>query len=148
MICLSLAVGYLHRGMQRQADNRHYQLSLALNFMSKYRKYRGNDEEVNYNIARMFHQLGVVDLAVKHYEIVLGMEDERRRAVGSPSAAQMVVDGEGGQVTGTPGEAEQSELRSKPLNLSKEAAYNLSSLYFTRGAPDLARNVVDKYLSL
>ena len=147
MICLSLAVGYLHRGMQRQADNRHYQLSLAFNFMSKYRKYRGNDEEVNYNIARMFHQLGVVDLAVKHYEVVLGMEDERR-AAGIESAAPMVVDGEGGQVTGTQGEAEQPESKSKPLNLSKEAAYNLSSLYFTRGAPDLARNVVDKYLSL
>lgn len=37
---------------------------------------------------------------------------------------------------------------SGPFDLSKEAAYNLSQIYFTRNAPDLARYVVDKYLSL
>jgi hypothetical protein len=34
------------------------------------------------------------------------------------------------------------------LDLSKEAAYNLSQIYFTRNAPELAKAVADKYLSL
>jgi hypothetical protein len=34
------------------------------------------------------------------------------------------------------------------LDLSKEAAYNLSIIYYTRNAPELARDVVSRYLSV
>lgn len=133
--------------MQRQTDNRHYQLAQALAFLDGYRKLAGNQQEVQYNVARIFHQLGtlfalsfhlglgheklmlgacagIVDLAVKHYEKVLEMSDQDGKLGGADIA----------QIGG--------------LNLSREAAYNLSSIYFTRGSPDLARQVAERYLSL
>lgn len=73
-------------------------------------------------------QSGLADLAAKHYEKVLEMVDEQNKTVDA---------------------AMDNASASQPkLDLSREAAYNLSSIYFTRGAPDLARQVVDKYLSL
>lgn len=69
-----------------------------------------------------------MDLAVKHYEKVLEMSDEHKKT------SEMEMDG--------------VERAMQQLDLSREAAYNLSSIYFTRGAPDLARQVVDRYLSL
>jgi general transcription factor 3C polypeptide 3 (transcription factor C subunit 4) len=73
---------------------------------------------------------GIVDLAVKHYEKVLEM------------AAEQKTTGEMGKMDGAETTMQQQ------LDLSREAAYNLSSIYYTRGAPDLARQVVDRYLSL
>ena len=69
---------------------------------------------------------GILDLAVKHYEKVLAMADEYSKE------PLMGVDG----------------TKAKPLDLSKEAAYNVSQIYFTRKAPELARSVVETYLSL
>lgn len=58
LICLCLALAYTHRAMQRQTDNRHYQLAQALAFLDVYRKHADNQQEVQYNVARVFHQLG------------------------------------------------------------------------------------------
>lgn len=44
--------------MQRQTDNRHYQLAQAVAFLDGYRKLAGDQQEVQYNVARVFHQLG------------------------------------------------------------------------------------------
>jgi general transcription factor 3C polypeptide 3 (transcription factor C subunit 4) len=125
LICLSLAMAYLHRSMQRQSDNRHYHLAQALAFLDGYRKHCENEEELQYNFGRVFHHLGILDLAVKHYENVLARADER---IKDPP---MQLQGEEGI-----------------LDLSKEAAYNLSIIYYTRNAPELARDVVSRYLSV
>ena len=79
VICLSLAVAYLGRAMQRQADNRHYMIaqvnadfsyagsdllktSQSLAFLSQYRNIRlqdqANIDEVEFNFGRAFHQIG------------------------------------------------------------------------------------------
>lgn len=111
--------------MQRQSDNRHYHFAQAMAFLDGYRKHCTNEEELQYNFGRIFHQLGVLDLAVKHYENVLARADERMKD------PPMQLQGEEGV-----------------LDLSKEAAYNLAIIYYTRNAPDLARDVVRRYLSL
>jgi len=131
IICLSLALVYIHRAMQRQVDNRHFYIAQAIALLDSYKEYRKNKMEVQYNIGRVFHQLGLIDLAVKHYENVLEMVDIRR----ADAKTAMNADGE-------------AASDSAPLDLSKEAAYNLSSIYFTRNVPDLARVVVNKYLRL
>lgn len=64
LICLSLALAYTHRAMQRQTDNRHYQLAQALAFLDGYRKLAGDQQEVQYNMARVFHQLGMFSLSM------------------------------------------------------------------------------------
>lgn len=66
---------------------------------------------------------------MKHYEQVLALADAAKKK--SEEQDPEAVPG-----------------GSQKVDLSKEAAYNLSSIYLTRGAPDLARQVVDKYLSL
>jgi len=132
MICLSLALAYTHRAMQRQADNRHHSLAQAIALLNSYRKLRDNEVEVNYNVARIFHQLGILDLAVKHYEKVLVLADSAKAAADATMDVDAAAKSEGGP----------------PLDLSKEAAYNLSLIYFTRNAPELARSVADKYLRM
>lgn len=74
-----------------------------------------------------------MDLAAKHYEEVLRLAEVEH---------QKHSKNDDGIFSG---EVSDSLQR---LDLSKEAAYNLSSIYFTRNAPDLAREVVDKYLSI
>lgn len=94
-------------------------------FLDGYRKHCKDEEELHFNFGRIFHQIGVLDLAVKHYETVLARADARLKD------PPMQLQGEEGV-----------------LDLSKEAAYNLSSIYYTRNAPDLAKDVVERYLSL
>lgn len=58
-------------------------------------------------------------------------------AKGTAKTANMQVDSDA-----------RKDTDGEDVDLSKEAAYNLSLIYFTRNAPDLARNVVNKYLRL
>ncbi|RXW22111.1 hypothetical protein EST38_g3735 [Candolleomyces aberdarensis] len=80
MICLCLAIASIGRAMQRQSDNRQHLVAQGMAFLSQYRNLRANDpetrREVEYNFARIFHQLGLYSYAVKHYEKVLQMAEE------------------------------------------------------------------------
>ncbi|KAJ2916357.1 hypothetical protein MD484_g4072, partial [Candolleomyces efflorescens] len=80
MICLCLAIASIGRAMQRQSDNRQHLIAQGMAFLSQYRNLRANDpetrREVEYNFARIFHQLGLYSYAVKHYEKVLQMAEE------------------------------------------------------------------------
>lgn len=79
LICLCLAIASIGRAMQRQADNRHHLIAQASTFLSRYRDLRGPDapDEVEYNFGRAFHHLGLLSLAVKHYENVLSQTERR-----------------------------------------------------------------------
>lgn len=52
--------------MNRQSDNRNYQIAQALAFMARYRKLSPQDaqsqEQVEYNFGRAFHVLGECDI--------------------------------------------------------------------------------------
>ena len=52
--------------MNRQADNRNYQIAQGLAFLTRYRKLSSKDdkaqEEVEYNYGRSFHALGERDV--------------------------------------------------------------------------------------
>ncbi|TFY70716.1 hypothetical protein EVG20_g2295 [Dentipellis fragilis] len=83
MICLSLAIAYMGRAMQRQADNRNHFIAQGMAFLSKYREMRKEDlsglDEVEFNFGRAFQQLGLHSLAVKHYERVLEIAEARTK---------------------------------------------------------------------
>ncbi|GJF00510.1 TPR-like protein [Phanerochaete sordida] len=121
VICLSLAIASLGRAMQRQADNRHHLITQAMAYLSKYREIRGEDapDEVEYNFGRAFHHLGLLTLAVKHYQNVL--QQAERRVQANPEA---------------------------DCGLAREAAYNLSLIYVTTGATPLAQDLYRRWLSL
>ncbi|CAL1715852.1 unnamed protein product [Somion occarium] len=123
LICLCLAVASIGRAMQRQADNRHHLITQGMAFLTKYRNLRGGlaDEmdEIEYNFGRTFHQLGLYTLAVKHYERVLHVIEERLRV------------------------NDQADY-----GVALEAAYNLSLIYVMTGATPLAQDLYRRWLSL
>lgn len=71
MILLSIGLAYLHRSMQRQANNRQLQILQAMYFFFEYRKFRIrgqegalqptwlDEQEAEFNIARAFQQIGI-----------------------------------------------------------------------------------------
>ncbi|KAJ7259647.1 TPR-like protein [Mycena rebaudengoi] len=116
VICLSLAVASIGRGMQRQCDNRQHLIVQAMGFMSRYRNLRAVDGdhvvEVEFNFGRLFHQLGLYSHAARHYE----------RALES---------------------ATKNEMETECL---REAAYNLSMIYVATGAQPLAIALYRRWL--
>ena len=74
-VCLFAGVTYLSKSMHESAANRHELALRAFAFLSKYRSLQGRgghgEHEAQYNMARGFHQLGLVHLAVPLYEAAL-----------------------------------------------------------------------------
>ncbi|KZO92429.1 HCP-like protein [Calocera viscosa TUFC12733] len=124
MLCLSLAIAYLGRSMQRQSDNRHHQLVQGLAFLTRYKTIRqsANDyaEEIEYNFGRYFHHIGVLHLATKHYRRTLDIARGRLQS----------------------GEAIPAHA---PV---KEAAYNLSLIYATTGGADISHALYQEWLTV
>ncbi|KAL4243959.1 Transcription factor Tfc4/TFIIIC-102/Sfc4 [Abortiporus biennis] len=137
MICLSLAIASIGRAMQRQADNRHHLVTQGMAFLSQYRALREDDDnndsladEVEYNFGRAFHQLGLLSLAVRHYERVLELTEKKN--LERQHDERVSDDNEGVHTE----------------NLARDAAYNLSLIYVTTGATPLAEKLYRKWLSL
>lgn len=79
MICLVLGLSHVHRSMQRLSTNRHIQLLQGISYILEYKELRENSatatvyelQEIEYNIARLLHMLGLTGPAIVHYEQVL-----------------------------------------------------------------------------
>lgn len=73
MINLSLALGYIHHAIKRQAENRHHLIMQGFAFLFAYRNIRIASEsalerqEANFNVARVYHMLGLTHLGVRYY---------------------------------------------------------------------------------
>ncbi|GBE87309.1 TPR-like protein [Sparassis crispa] len=122
MICLCAAIASLGRAMQRQSDNRHHLIAQGMAFLTRYRTLRGCDavgmDEVEFNFGRAFQQLGLHSLAVRHYERVLEIAEERLK------------------------------IDDRDFGLAREAAYNLSLIFVITGATALAQNLYRRWLSI
>ncbi|TKA32125.1 hypothetical protein B0A50_01373 [Salinomyces thailandicus] len=83
-INLVLGFCYMHNAMKRQTDNRHYNVQQGLSFMQRYYELRtvsgkaGHVQEVEYNMAKTWHMLGLTHLAVPGYEKVLALSEDVR----------------------------------------------------------------------
>ncbi|EJD52995.1 TPR-like protein [Auricularia subglabra TFB-10046 SS5] len=121
IICLSLAIACVGRAMQRQADNRHHMIVQAMTFMAKYKTLRGEAlrEEVDYNMARAFHQLSLFSEALQLYKRVLASVEKR-----------------------------QSANADADIGLARETAYNMSLIYTQTGAILLAQDLYRRWLSV
>ncbi|KAK8847416.1 hypothetical protein IAR55_005274 [Kwoniella newhampshirensis] len=118
LISLLIAQAFFGRSMNRQSDNRNYQIAQGLAFLTRYRKLSPKDaesqEQVEYNYGRSFHGIGVPHLAVVHYERVLESVKKRMDA------------------------SEDSEA-VRTSSLAYEAGHNLMLLYATAGNTELVR---------
>ena len=82
MIKLSLAIGYIHYALKRQAENRQRILMQGFAFFLQY--YDEQDQsgnlsrlqEAEYNIAHSYHLLGLTHLAIPHYERCLELSKD------------------------------------------------------------------------
>ncbi|KAJ7055549.1 hypothetical protein C8F01DRAFT_994021 [Mycena amicta] len=80
LISLSLTAASLGRASQRQCDNRHHLVAQAMAFLTRYREYRvltvgEHTSEIEYNVGRTFHHLGLYSHAVRHYERAIQTAD-------------------------------------------------------------------------
>jgi tetratricopeptide (TPR) repeat protein len=127
LAAFNLALGFLHRGIQRSTKNRHYAFMQAFAFMQKYAELRTNDptcaiprkfrqQECMYNMGRAMHTIGAIHLAVHFYRRALLMSDQI--AAGN--------------------EKDMYDLRV-------DAAYNLAQIYVEGGAKDLAKKLYERY---
>lgn len=109
-------------------------------FILEYVKLSGHCQESEYNLARAFHFLGLTHLAVPHYE----------RALCLPSAAKVGLKKEKSldEVYKWPVEEEEEEEEEDDTNLSREAAYNLQSIYVLSGSMNLAQILMMKYCTI
>lgn len=124
MIKLSLALGYLHYALKRQADNRHHLLMQGLAFLLEYYDCRkrssrfSEKQEAEYNVAHAYHLLGLTHLAIPYYERCLAM-----------SAAAQV-----------------EKLDCGTENFAKEAAFAMQNLWAASGNMKKARELTEKWL--
>ncbi|KAI9851300.1 MAG: transcription factor TFIIIC subunit tfc4 [Thelocarpon superellum] len=124
MTNLFLGLNFLHYSLKRQSENRHYLIMQGLNFLFAYYDIRqtsslvGERQEADYNIARSFHMIGLMHLAVSYYERVLTLADET-----CSSGAGTTVE-----------------------HFARDAAYNLQLIYLTAGNLEMAKSVTERYL--
>lgn len=141
MLLLSMALSYTHQMFKRQNENRHAYLMQGLAFFEEYAECRvaqaekvGENDvkqaraEVEFNRARIWHMLGLGDLAVKGYAKVL----ELRRV----DSAERERRGEAGN--GVEGGGMDSYVM--------EAAYAIQTTYALNGDLDSARAVTEKWM--
>ncbi|KAJ2724284.1 transcription factor TFIIIC subunit tfc4 [Coemansia sp. Benny D115] len=146
-VALHLGVSYLAHSLKRRINNRQYMVVRGLTFIQRYAElqyiaeakargeYKGAVElsksdgpldvvvtqEIAYNFARAFHFLGLLDLAMRHYQKVFVLP------------VSCLAAGVG------------DEDESFMCDLRREAAYNLATIYISSGAVGRARELIIKY---
>ncbi|KAJ5245920.1 hypothetical protein N7468_000903 [Penicillium chermesinum] len=148
VVLLSIALCYIHHSLKRQSDNRHYLISQGLAFMREYRQVRTKPgvllverQEMEFNQARVWHGLGLLQLAVNGYEKVLAIGEEIKKENPESSLADRDVDMEGDN-------RPQHALSPRTFveNFSCEAAYGLQNIHGLSGNSKAAMEVTERYL--
>lgn len=122
MQMLQIGLAYLQRSLQRQSDNRHWQIAQAMSFFQAYHRLRSQDkdagvrQEGDYNLAKVYHHLGLAHLAVPLYHRVLDASDS-------------------GQV-------------DPEHDLARSAAFNLHLIHVLGGDPARARQILYRYITI
>jgi general transcription factor 3C polypeptide 3 (transcription factor C subunit 4) len=86
MINLCIGLSYTHNALKRQCENRQHHILQGMTFMMRYYDSRVTSshleerQEAHYNIARIYHMLGLCHLALPYYQKVLDeiAEDGKR----------------------------------------------------------------------
>ncbi|KAI6873790.1 TPR-like protein [Hortaea werneckii] len=126
-LCLGLC--FIHNSMRRQTDNRHYNIQQGLAFVYRYYQLRtadglvGHIQEAEYNVARIWHLLGLTHLAVFGYEKVLALSGDVK------AAGKFEVDHE-------------------PEDFAKEAAFALQQIFALAGNEEAAQDITERWLVL
>ncbi|KAI5239687.1 TPR-like protein [Aureobasidium subglaciale] len=142
-INLCIATAYMQMAMKRQAENRHWQIYQGVAFLQRYvdlRKATGlaiHEQEAAYNVARSWHLLGIMHLAIPEYEKALALA-EKVREEAREKARREDSDGEDDEQDG---EVDAEEF-------TQEAAFALMHILAMNNNERGARKIAEKYLVL
>jgi hypothetical protein len=127
------------------------------------------EAEASYNLGRAAHRIGLLHVAVAHYERVLQLADEEAATAAADGAArqlqglsiqqqqQQQQSADDMQVDTAPTTQQQQRqndnqgvegLHNLSQGLAREAAHNLVLIYKGSGAHDLARLIMRQYLTI
>ncbi|KAE8148515.1 TPR-like protein [Aspergillus avenaceus] len=145
-VLLSIALCYINHALKRLAENRHYMIMQGLSFLHEYRRVRERPgsllqerQEMEFNFARVWHTLGLSNLAVEGYQRVLELGKQIRAGHRiKPTAVTVQGDDEEMQDAGS----------AEPFveDFSAEAALALQSLYALNGDLESAKEVTATWL--
>lgn len=129
-LCAGTALINIALGFRLQ--NKHQCLAQGLAFLYNNLRLCENSQEALYNIARAYHHVGLVSLAVTYYEKVLATHERDYPIPRLPYENTDLVE------------------NRKPgyCDLRREAAYNLHLIYKKSGALDLARQVLKDHCTI
>lgn len=129
-LCAGTALINIALGFRLQ--NKHQCLAQGLAFLYNNLRLCENSQEALYNIARAYHHVGLVSLAVTYYEKVLATHERDYPIPKLPYENTDLVE------------------NRKPgyCDLRREAAYNLHLIYKKSGALDLARQVLKDHCTI
>ncbi|KAI1707885.1 tetratricopeptide repeat domain-containing protein [Ditylenchus destructor] len=130
LICLLIGLTFVHMSCKKDISSRHMIAMRGVAFVKRYQKLRGCSQEVNYNIGRMLHQLGILTGAVFFYEKVLNQ-----------SEVPLIYRED--EQTG-----EKFLEETERYNLKRLAAHNLALIYEGSGNRMLAREILERFCTI
>ena len=122
LVALMLGLTFCHMACQKFSAKKHSLVVQASSFLNTYKSLRGDCQEVNYNLGRAMHQLGLLPAALYYYKKGLEM---------GPSI-----------------EKESESGQHNMFDLSREIAFNMSLIYSSSGNLQLARYYTEKYITV
>lgn len=130
---LSIAAMWVQTSMKRQTENRQYGITQGLSFLYRYYDLRAASgkachlQEAEYNVARMWHYLGLTHLAVPAYEKVLALSEKVQ--------AEAVAEA-----------TEEDNLEYAVEDYATEAAFALQGIYALTGNLEAANVIGERWL--
>jgi len=122
LVALMLGLTFCHMACQKFSAKKHSLVVQASSFLNTYKSLRGDCQEVNYNLGRAMHQLGLLPAALHYYKRGLELGPS---IVGDPASEKENI-----------------------FDLKSEIAFNISLIYTNSGNLQLARYYTEKYITV
>eukprot|EP00252_Welwitschia_mirabilis_P015952 TRINITY_DN35372_c0_g1_i1.p1 TRINITY_DN35372_c0_g1~~TRINITY_DN35372_c0_g1_i1.p1 ORF type:complete len:936 (-),score=195.07 TRINITY_DN35372_c0_g1_i1:201-3008(-) len=135
LINLCVGTSFINLALGFRINNKNQCVVQGFAFLYNYQRLCNNNQESNYNLARAYQHVGLVNLARLYYEKVLTDYQEDHPIPRLPHEGLCLHEN-------------QPEIKAYGhCDLRKEAAYNLHLIYKRSGAVDLARQILKDYCS-
>lgn len=131
VINLCIAVSYVQMGYKRQSENRQFQIQQGLAFLARYFDLRTMDkvalhmQEAEFNVAMMWHSLGLYHLALPAYERCLQLSEQVQKEKITMSGELEVIE-----------------------DFAAEAAFAIQTILAIGGDTEGARKITEEWLVL
>ncbi|KAJ7521433.1 hypothetical protein O6H91_19G054300 [Diphasiastrum complanatum] len=136
-INLCVGISFINLSLIARVNNRNQCILQGFSFLYKYQQLSKNSQESNFNLARAYHHVGLVHLAVTYYEKVLLHFEKDHPVMKVPHE-----DASGGTSSNHSTLKANSDQQVGYRDLRREAAHNLHLIYKQSGATHLARQVL------